>query len=89
MSQSIRKPKHQKRRKTRISHIYGSKHIDQVKIENIVNNDGYKCDACDRIFIDSNSEVSHLKSKKHKLRVKELKMPTYSIKESEQCGGLY
>jgi len=48
----------------------------------------FLCVACARYFIDAHTLAEHEKTKKHRMRVKELKVKPYSIAEAEWAAGM-
>jgi len=48
----------------------------------------YYCVWCSKYYINENSLTSHQKSKEHKKRIRALKEPPYTIKDSLMYAGL-
>lgn len=48
----------------------------------------YYCVACARYFISEDALLKHMKTKKHKSRLKELKEKPYSQAEAEAAAGM-
>ena len=56
--------------------------------ENLPGLGQHYCVSCAKYFVEENSLKSHTKSKEHKKRVKRLKEPAYTIKDSKIYGGV-
>ncbi|OMJ08002.1 Zinc finger protein [Smittium culicis] len=48
----------------------------------------YYCIECNKYFIDSDANLKHKVSKVHKRRLRQLKVPAYTQKESEFSAGM-
>lgn len=66
------------------------KHLDHILylIKTKPNNNELCCQSCDREFLNKNSFESHLKTKGHKKRIKELKTPN-SKQLIEEINAIY
>ena len=65
------------------------KYENQPIDENLPGLGQHYCVACAKYFVEDKSLESHYKSKEHKKRIKRLKEPAYTIKDSKMYGGLH
>ncbi|KAI2801793.1 F-actin-capping protein subunit alpha [Blomia tropicalis] len=57
-------------------------------VDELPSNGEFFCVECDRFFVNDFTLKEHKRSKQHKQRVKELKVPPYSHEESERAAGM-
>ncbi|KKO74856.1 zinc finger protein [Vairimorpha ceranae] len=63
--------------------------IKPENLDEVPSNGKFYCMECDRFFISENSLASHLKTKVHKKRIKELKDVIHTQRHAEMAAGLF
>lgn len=58
-------------------------------LKDMPSNGKFYCMECDRFFISEDSKISHLKTKIHKKRIKELGEVIHTQKHAEMAAGLF
>lgn len=76
--------------------VFKSRPLDRIKEENVdpeelfekVAEGKFGCDKCDKFFRDEHTLNQHLKTKRHKRRVKEWEGTYHTQKDAENAVGL-